>query len=265
MTVAFAYSPSLLPGSPSAPHPGQPPSTRSSHFRQVLSPPLPRHPQAGLVQQTPVLTRVLGPERGRGSQGTERGWEEPEVSKAPGSPHFLTAAGPWLTPTQGRAGGAGSRPSWAWGAGPLGAPRFWGLAHPGKKTSQAELQAPGSRECPSPPPTGCTCLLVGASQSQAWWGPGPAGRSPNALGPWALPRADGDRASRRPELRATGGLSRLCLSGGVTGEMAGGPPPHTRRSACFFPHRLSGPKPAPHRPGCPQRFCRRLVACRELG
>lgn len=191
------------------------------------------------------------------------------MSKAPGSPHFLTAAGPWLTPTWGRAGGAGSRLSGAWGVRPLGAPRFQRRA-PLHGAWYTLVRKPLKQSSGLRAAENARARLPRAARV-SWLAPPRVRRGGDLAllgGPqtlWALPRADRDRASRHPELRATGSLSRLCLSGGVTGEMAGGPPPHTCCSACFFPHRLSGPKPVPHGPGCPRRFCRRLVACWELG
>ena len=261
MTVAFAYAPSLLPGSPSALHPGLPPSTRSSHFRWVPSPPLPRYPQVGLVQQTPVLARVLGPERGRGSQGTERGWGGARGVQGSWVPPFPHGSRAMVGPHTGQSGRGGEQAVVGLGCEATGSPEISGPGTPWLENLSSRAPGSGQQRTPRPASHG-----LHASPGLCLPEPGVEGTllgGPQML--WAPGHCPAQWASRRPQLRATGGLSRLCLSGGVTEEMAGGPPPHTRRSACFFPHRLSGPKPAPHRPGCPRRFCRRLVACRELG
>ena len=130
--VAFTYSPSQLPGSPSASTLGTrpPPAALTPGGLQAPTPAQAPSDRPGPAN-CPSWAVSWGPREGEGPKAQSRAGEKPEVSEAPGSPRFLTAAGPWLTHSWSRAGGAGSRPSWAWGVRPLEAPRFqrWAPLH----------------------------------------------------------------------------------------------------------------------------------------
>lgn len=160
--TAKAASPLLPPLRVTQPAAPLQPHSQPWRFR----PSLPRHPQA-LSSKLHLLSRVLGPERGRGSQGTEQGAVKLDVSKAPGSPCLNEAPGQQAhgqpTPRD-RGGWAASELPWAWGAWPVGTPGLqrWVPFHAYRHTlirkhlnESSGLRA--AKNFPGPPHVGCTC------------------------------------------------------------------------------------------------------------
>ena len=140
------------------------------------------------------------------------------MSKAPGSPPFPHGSRAMVGPHTGQSGRGGEQAVVGLGCEAAGSPEISGPGTPWLENLSSRLRAaenarpashglhvsPG-RRLPEP---GVVGTLLGGPQTL--WAPG------HCPAQWA---------SRRLELRATGGLSRLCLSGGVTEEMAGGPSP----------------------------------------